>query len=89
MEAHLLGRYERAVAALIAHASIHAPHLHEESLRDNILRGERSICDRCVNLREALVDAAFHWRKSTKRRKTRDDVQPLVSPSIEQLGLTG
>lgn len=91
MEDHLLAGYERAVASLIAHASIHAPHMNDEPLRENILRGERSFCDRCLHLREALVAAATHWRKAAKRRRRADVVGEIMdaSTSLSHLGLTG
>lgn len=91
MEEALLASYERSVAALIAHASIHAPELHEESLRELVLRGERSLCDRCLHLRESLVSAAHSWRTYIKRRKRGEDAMTsiAVAARTHELGMVG
>lgn len=90
-EADLLVAYEDSVARLVAHASLHAPHNHEHLTREEILRGTRSICDRCKHLREALAHAAKAWRTAHSRRKTSETdatARQLVA-EIERLGLAG
>ena len=91
MEAQLLSRYERSVAAVVAHAALHLPNTHDESLRDLVLKGELAICDRCARLREALIDAAFAWRRATKRKAKAADESTATIPAtdIELLGLAG
>lgn len=90
-ERELLGEYEAAVAGLVAHAALHAPAEHEEPLRELIIRGDRSLCDRCAALRKALIAAAASWRAARKRRKpSADDVDPQHQLHDHlKLGLTG
>lgn len=90
MEDQLLLDYERSVAALIAHASIHAPHAHDESLRELILRGERSLCDRCLGLRDELVSAAEVWRTAATRGNVLAGPMPAFhDATAAHLGLAG
>lgn len=91
IEQQLLEGYEKAVATLVAHASLHAPAEHQSGLRDFIIRGERTVCERCGELRKALLNAAEAWRNSMKRRgKSAEAIADLEAhSSIPHLGLTG
>lgn len=62
MEQHLRDVYEQVVARLVAHVALHTPHFHQADLREVLLRGERELCERCGEIRTALVEAAKEWR---------------------------
>lgn len=89
-EHRALEGYEDAVAGLVAHAALHAPHDHQEELRELVIRGERTLCKRCQHLREALLHAATTWRAAMKRsRKSEPIAVPEAIAGLERLGLTG
>lgn len=83
----LFVRYEQAVARLIAHAALHAPHFDQHELRDLILRGEQALCDACQEIRTSLVHAATHWRTAHRHANRSDNLGQVHEATAQHLGL--